>query len=266
MFELGRKGVHIPVAKPVRFCYIGRNSTINSINLQTPILEVLMIPWQLLDSAQVPGENEDLRLYRRGGEFSIRVDGSELMNSRLHGSEDAMAELACDRIVSLPCPRVLIGGLGMGFTLVAALNRLGAESRVVVAELLPAVVAWNRGPLGVLAGHPLDDDRVTVREVDVAQILQAEQRAFDAILLDVDNGPRGLTRKGNDRLYSRTGLDAAFAALRPAGIFALWSASPDRAFTQLLRKAGFEVDEERVRARGPRGGGYHTIWIAGRIA
>jgi spermidine synthase len=224
-----------------------------------------MIPWQLLDSAQVPGENEDLRLYQRGGEFSIRVAGSELMNSRVHGSEDAMAELVYARIATFPFPRILIGGLGMGYTLAAALNRLSAESRVVVAELVPAVVAWNRGPLATLAGHPLDDDRVTVREVDVAQILQAEHLAYDAILLDVDNGPRGLTRKSNDWLYTRTGLDAVFTALRPSGVFSLWSARPDRTFAQLLRKAGFEVVEERVRARGPRGGGYHTIWIAGRI-
>ena len=154
----------------------------------------------------------------------------------------------------------------MGYTLAAALHRLGAEGRVVVAELVPAVVAWNRGPLADLAGRPLDDGRVTVREVDVAQILQAEHRAYDAILLDVDNGPRGLTRKGNDWLYTRAGLDAAFTALRPAGVFALWSASPDRAFARLLRKAGFEVDEKHVRARSPRRGGYHTIWIAGRGA
>jgi spermidine synthase len=224
-----------------------------------------MVPWQLLDSAQVPGENKDLRLYQRGGEFSIRVDGSELMNSRVHGSEDTMAQLACAKIASLPCPQVLIGGLGMGYTLAAALNRLGAGSRVVVAEIMPAVVAWNRGPLAALASHPLDDDRVTVREVDVAQILQVEHRSYDAILLDVDNGPRGLTRESNDWLYTRTGLDAAFTALRPSGVFALWSASPDRTFALLLRKAGFEVDEKRVRTRGPRGGGYHTIWIAGRV-
>jgi spermidine synthase len=224
-----------------------------------------MVPWQLLDSAQVPGENKDLRLYQRGGEFSIRVDGSELMNSRVHGSEDTMAQLACARIASLPCPQVLIGGLGMGYTLAAALNRLGAGSGVVVAELMPAVVAWNRGPLEALAGHPLDDDRVTVREVDVAQILRAENQAYDVILLDVDNGPRGLTLKSNNWLYTRTGLNAAFTALRPAGVFALWSASPNRAFALLLRKAGFEVDEKRVRARGPRGRGYHTIWIAGRV-
>jgi spermidine synthase len=225
-----------------------------------------MIPWQLLDSAQVPGESRYLHLYQRGGEFSIRVDGSELMNSRVHGSEDAMAEFACARIASLPCPRVLIGGLGMGYTLAAALNRLGAGSRVVLAELVPAVVAWNRGPLAALAGRPLDDNRVAVRECDIADILQTEHLAYDAILLDVDNGPRGLIRKGNDRLYTRTGLDAAFAALRPAGVFALWSASPNRVFARLLRKAGFEVDEERVRARDHRGGGYHTIWIAGRVA
>jgi spermidine synthase len=225
-----------------------------------------MIPWQLLDSAPVPGEKEPLRLYRRGQEFSIRVEGSELMNSRIHGSEEALAELACARIASLPCPRVLIGGLGMGYTLAAALNRLGTASHVVVAELVPAVVAWNRGTLAALAGHPLDDDRVTVREGDVAQILREEQQAHDAILLDVDNGPRGLTRKGNDWLYTRAGLDVVFAALRPAGVFALWSAGPDRVFTELLRKAGFEVVEKQVRARGPRGGAWHTIWIAGRGA
>ncbi len=225
-----------------------------------------MIPRQLLDSTQVPGENYDLRLYQRGGEFSIRVGGSELMNSRVHGSEEAMAELACARIVSLACPRVLIGGLGMGYTLAAALNRLGAESRVVVAELVPAVVAWNRAPLAALAGHPLDDDRVTVREVDVVHVLQAEHQAYAAILLDVDNGPRGLTRKSNDWFYTPTGLEAAFTALRPAGVFALWSESTNRAFAQLLRKTGFKVDEERVRARGTRGGGYHTIWIAERVA
>jgi spermidine synthase len=223
-----------------------------------------MIPWQLLDSAEIPGEAEPLRLYRRGGEFSIRVEGSELMNSRVHGSEEAMAKFACARIASLPSPRVLIGGLGMGYTLAAALNRLGAAAEVVVAELVPAVVAWNRGVLAALAGRPLDDDRVTVREGDVAQMLREAQGAYDAILLDVDNGPRGLTRRGNDRLYTRTGLDAAFEALRPAGVFALWSAGPDRAFTELLRKAGFEPVEKRARPRASGGGASHTIWIAGR--
>ena len=223
-----------------------------------------MIPWELLDKTLVPGNSGELRLFRRGGEFSIRVNGCELMNSRAHGSEDALAELACARIADRPRPRVLIGGLGMGYTLASALHRLGASARVVVAELVPAVVDWNRGPLADLAGHPLQDTRVTVREVDVARILQAEHQAYDAILLDVDNGPDGLSLQSNNWLYSPAGLDAAFAALKPEGVLAVWSASPDRSFTRRLRQAGFVVDEVPVRARGQRGGGRHTIWIAVR--
>ena len=223
-----------------------------------------MIPWELLGTAQVPGDSGELRLYRRGKEFSIRVNGSELMNSSAHGSEEALAELACAKIADRTRPRVLIGGLGMGYTLAAALRRLGPNARVVVAELVPELVVWNRGPLAALAGHPLQDARVNIREVDVAQVLQSERRAYDAILLDVDNGPEGLTRQGNDWLYSRPGLDAAFAALRPAGVLAVWSASPNRSFSRRLRQAGFKVDEAQVRARGPRGGGRHTIWIAVR--
>jgi len=223
-----------------------------------------MIPWELLDKAPVPGNSKELRLYRRGREFSIRVNGCELMNSRAHGSEDALAELACARIADRPRPRVLIGGLGMGYTLASALRRLGASARVVVAELVPEVVQWNRGPLADLAGHPLQDTRVTVREVDVARILQAEHQAYDAILLDVDNGPDGLSLQSNNWLYSPAGLDAAFAALKPEGVLAVWSASPDRSFTRRLRQAGFAVDEVPVRARGQRGGGRHTIWIAVR--
>lgn len=225
-----------------------------------------MISWQLIDSAPVPGQDAALCLYRRGTDFSIRVGGAELMNSRLHGSEETMAELACAGIATRPSPGVLIGGLGMGYTLAAALKGLGAEARVVAAELVPAVVAWNRGPLAALAGHPLEDRRVTVRKADVARLLREEPQAYDAILLDVDNGPRGLTRKGNDRLYSRSGLEAAFTALRPAGVFALWSAGPDRTFAGRLRRAGFEVDERCVRARGSRGGPFHTVWIARRGA
>ena len=223
-----------------------------------------MIPWELLDKAPVPGNSKELRLYRRGREFSIRVHGCELMNSRAHGSEDALAELACARVADRPRPRVLIGGLGMGYTLASALRRLGASARVVVAELVPEVVEWNHGPLADLAGHPLQDTRVTVREVDVARILQAEHQAYDAILLDVDNGPDGLSLQSNNWLYSPAGLDAAFAALKPEGVLAVWSASPDRSFTRRLRQAGFAVDEVPVRARGQRGGGWHTIWIAVR--
>jgi len=225
-----------------------------------------MMPWKLLDRAQMPASGEELRLYQRGREFSIRVDRHELMNSRVHGSEDALAELACVRIAHRPSPRVLIGGLGMGYTTAAALHRLGADAQVVVAELVPAVVAWNRGPLADLAGRPLHDARVTVREADVARILQAKQGAYDAILLDVDNGPVSLTRKGNDWLYAQAGLDAAYAALRDAGVLAVWSAGPDRAYVKRLRRAGFEVTEVSARARGPRGGGQHIIWLAVRMS
>ena len=223
-----------------------------------------MTPWSLLDSAEVPGNGGELCLYRRGDEFSIKVTGrGELMNSRVHGSEDALAEQTCARLVEGAQPRLLIGGLGMGFTLAAALQHIGAQGQVVVAELVPAVVAWNRGPLGEQAGHPLEDPRVTVREGDVARVLRAEQGAYDAILLDVDNGPEGLTRKENDWLYGMTGLNAAYAALRPQGVLAVWSAGPDRDFVQRLRKVGFEVEEQRVRAHGSKGG-RHVIWFARR--
>lgn len=223
-----------------------------------------MIPWVLLDSAQVPGNGGELRLYQRGDEFSIRIIGhGELMNSRVHGSEDALAEHTCGRLMGSENPRLLIGGLGMGFTLAAALRHIGDQAQVVVAELVPAVVAWNRGPLGAHAGHPLQDPRVTVREGDVARILKSEQQAYDAILLDVDNGPEGLTRKENDWLYGMNGLNAAYAALRPQGVLAVWSAGPDKAFLQRLRKVGFKVDEVRVRAHGKKGA-RHIIWFARR--
>jgi spermidine synthase len=223
-----------------------------------------MVPWEFIDSAPVPGNGETLRLYRRGKEYSMRVDGCELMNSRIHGSEDALAELACAKVADRPGARVLIGGLGMGYTTAAALHRLGGEGQVVVAELVPAVVAWNRGVLAHLAGCPLQDGRVTVREIDVARILQEEPGGYDAIMLDVDNGPEGLSFRANDWLYATAGLSAAFAALRPAGVLAIWSAGPHRAFAQRLRRVGFKVEEARVRARGPRGGGQHTIWVAER--
>ena len=174
-----------------------------------------MIPWKLLDRATVPEAGGELSLYQRGEEFSIRITGrGELMNSRVHGSEDALALLTCARLVERQRPRLLIGGLGMGFTLAAALRALGPDAEVVVAELVPAVVAWNRGALGAQAGNPLRDARATVREIDVARVLRAERNAFDAILLDVDNGPEGLTRDANDWLYGNGGLAAAFAALR----------------------------------------------------
>lgn len=223
-----------------------------------------MTPWVLLDSAPVPGKGGELQLYRRGDEFSIKIAGrGELMSSRVHGSEDALAEQTCARLADISQPRLLIGGLGMGFTLAAALRHLGAQARVVVAELVPAVVAWNRGPLGEPAGYPLRDARVSVHAGDVARLLSTAQQGYDAILLDVDNGPEGLTRKENDWLYGVNGLNAAFTALRPRGVLAVWSAGPDPVFTQRLRKVGFEVDEVRVRTRGSKGA-RHVIWFARR--
>jgi len=224
-----------------------------------------MNPWVLLDSAQVPGNGGELQLYQRGEELSIKITGrGELMNSRVHGSEDALAEHTCSRLTGCLHPRLLIGGLGMGFTLAAALRHVDKQAQIVVAELVPAVVEWNRGPIGKHAGHPLEDPRVTVHEGDVARIITAEQQAYDAILLDVDNGPEGLTRKENDWLYSINGLNAAYAALRLQGVLAVWSAGPDKKFMQRLRKVGFEVDEVRVRAHGSKGA-RHIIWFAKRV-
>ena len=225
-----------------------------------------MIPWILLDSTQVPGNGGELRLYQRGDEFSIRIvgRGGELMNSRMHGSEDALAELTCTRLKACPNPRLLIGGLGMGFTLAAALQHAGDNAQVEVAELVPAVVEWNRGPLGEHAGYPIQDPRVVVHEGDVASIIKAEQQAYDAIMLDVDNGPEGLTRKKNNWLYSMNGLIAAYEALRPKGVLAVWSAGPAKDFFQRLRKVGFEVKEVRVHAHGNKGA-RHVIWFARRV-
>ncbi len=223
-----------------------------------------MIPWEFLDSAQVPGQGAELCLYRRGAEFSIRVGNRELMNSRAHGSEDVLAELACARIAGRTAPRILIGGLGMGFTLAAALRALGAGARVVVAELVPAVIAWNRGHLAALADHPLQDARVAVQEADVGQILRATRQTYDAILLDVDNGPQGMARKENDWLYARPGLEAAHAALRPGGALAVWSAAPNPVFARRLRGVGFIVDEIHTPARDSGKGRRHTIWLAVR--
>jgi spermidine synthase len=222
-----------------------------------------MIPWILIDTAQVPGNGGEMRLYRRQDEFAIRLAGrtGDLMNSRSHGSEDALAEHGCAGLRRNRSPRVLIGGLGLGFTLAAALRHAGPEAQVMVAELVPAVVAWNRGPLAELAGRPLEDLRVRVHEGDVAKLIRAKKSFHDAILLDVDNGPEGLTRKGNDALYSFDGLIDAYDSLRPEGVLAVWSAGPENSFVQRLRKVGFDVEELRVRAHCNKGA-RHLIWIA----
>jgi spermidine synthase len=222
-----------------------------------------MIPWKLLDSAKVPGGNE-LRLWQRGQEFSIRLGRDELMNSRIHGSEEELASLACDRVGERPAPRLLIGGLGMGFTLRTALNALKQDAQIVVAELMPAVIAWNRGPLAGLTGNSLEDPRVALKEGDVGEAIRAEAGAYDAILLDVDNGPEGLTRAANDRLYDLDGLGATRRALKTNGLLAVWSAGEDQKFTQRLRRSGFEVEVIRTRARGAKGGAKHVIWMATR--
>jgi spermidine synthase len=223
-----------------------------------------MTPWQLMETALVPGSDLPLRLFRRGEEFAIRGDTFELMNSRRHGSEETLARLACRHAAARQRPQVLIGGLGMGYTLAAALDVLGAGSRVEVAELVPAVVLWNRGHLGHLAGQPLRDDRVVVREIDIAILLQTSESVYDVIVLDVDNGPDGLTRPQNDWLYGASGLAAAHGALRPQGVLAVWSAAPDKAFTTRLHRVGFEAEAIRVPIQGRGRGGRHTIWIARR--
>lgn len=219
--------------------------------------------WDLLDEAEIPGSTERLRLFRGKDDFFIKITSvsGELMSSRKFGSEVALGSLPCQRIKNRDTARVLIGGLGMGFTLAAALKELGAKAEVTVAELIPAVVEWNKGPLGERSGYPLDDPRTRVHVGDVAALLQCSERAFDVIAMDVDNGPEGLTVDGNDKLYSTAGILVAMQALRPGGVLAYWSAGPDPAFHERLRRCGLVVEEVRVHAHGKKGA-RHTIWLA----
>ncbi|RUM27217.1 hypothetical protein EFQ99_03210 [Rhizobium vallis] len=225
-----------------------------------------MLPWIQLDSATIPGEAGELRLKQRGNEFSIMLGANELMNSRLSGSEEALATLSWERIKAHPKPKILIGGLGMGFTLRAALAVLPEDAGVTVAELVPAVVAWARGPMAEVFKGCLDDPRVGIHQGDVGEAIRAGKAAYDAILLDVDNGPDGLTRKSNDRLYDFAGLRAARDALRPGGVLAVWSSGPDADFTRRLKDSGFAVDAVNTRANGKRGGARHVIWLAVKSA
>src|ERR1700760_1914188 len=220
-----------------------------------------MIPWIQIDKTKVPGAEVELSLKRRGAEFSMMLGQNELMNSRLSGSEEALATLSCKRIEAVKRPHILIGGLGMGFTLRAALAGLGADARIVVAELVPAVIDWARGPMAELTAQGLNDPRVSVRDGDVGDVIASGRGGFDAILLDVDNGPDGLSRSANDRLYDLRGLLAARAALRPKGLLAVWSAAPNKAFVDRLGHAGFAVEEVKARANKGRGG-RHIIWVA----
>ena len=219
-----------------------------------------MIPWIELDRASVP-QGGELRLMRRGHEFSIKLGVAELMTSRLSASEAALATLAAEKLNGRPKARVLIGGLGMGFTLRAALSAFGAEARIVVAELIPAVVRWAMGPMAELFGGCLDDPRVEMVEADVAKLIRSAKPRFDAILLDVDNGPEAMTQSANDDLYSLRGLASARAALAPGGVLAVWSQGPDHAFAKRFEKAGFSVEDRRVRAGGVHGGSRHVIWL-----
>ncbi|THD37780.1 MAG: spermidine synthase [Sphingomonas sp.] len=222
-----------------------------------------MTPRELLEVAKIPGTSDELRLFRRGGDFMIVLDRNELMNSRMSRSEEALATMTAERLRGR-AGHWLIGGYGMGFTLRAALAVLGDAARVTVAELVPEIIGWARGPMAGLAAGCLDDRRVTVVRDDVAALIDGARGEYDAILLDVDNGPDGLTRASNGRLYSARGLDAARAALAPGGVLATWSAAPDPRFARRLGDAGFAVDEVVVRARSNGKGPRHVIWFAAR--
>ncbi len=228
-----------------------------------------MIPWQRLDCASLPPAPSakgaspapaELALWRRGDELSIRIGGLELMNSRQHHSEDELGRLACAHVAKSSHPRVLIGGLGMGFTLRAALDAVGPGASIEVAELLSAVVRWNREVLGELAGRPLDDPRARVFVGDVAERLGRGVR-YDVIVLDVDNGPAALSAAANDRLYSRAGLATLAASLAPRGVLAVWSVTDEPSFSRRLAAAGFAYQRHHVRAR-PGAGATHVITLA----
>jgi spermidine synthase len=224
-----------------------------------------MIPWTYLGSAEIPNDGGTLTFSRRGEEFSIRLSGirGELMNSRVYNSEKVLSELGCAHLSSTENAAVLVGGLGMGYTLAAALKAVTNSSIVTVAELIPEVVTWNEGPLGECAGRPLMDSRTKVHVGDVKTLLTAQKNTFDAILLDVDNGPEGLTHENNNWIYSDVGLSSIYKTLKPKGMLAIWSAGPDQLFTTRLKKAGYKVDTKIVRAR-PGKGSRHSIFLAKR--
>ena len=219
-----------------------------------------MMSWELLAQACTP-DGTDMRLIRRGNEYVILLNGRTLMSSRTHGSEEALAMIACRHVRTSERPRVLVGGLGMGFTLRATLDLLPPDAMVRVVELVPAVVEWNRGALGPMAGHPLNDPRVRIEVGDVGFTLRANPGGFDLILLDVDNGPAALTTPANHGLYDNGGVAASYAALRIGGALAVWSAWEDRKFEQRLRFHGFVAQVDRVRARLKKGGARHTIFL-----
>jgi spermidine synthase len=222
-----------------------------------------MKPLNKLATAMIPNNGGELVLLQREDEFSIKLSGARgvLMNSRVYNSEQELAKLGCAHIKNKEGAEVLVGGLGMGYTLATALACVTASSRVTVAELIPEVVEWNQGPLGECAGKPLADGRSHVRLGDIADLIKQQKSDFDAILLDVDNGPEGMTNSENNWLYSTAGLHALYHSLRPEGVLAVWSAGPDSKFVTQLKKAGFKVTDKMVRAR-PGKGSRHTIFLA----
>ena len=218
---------------------------------------------KLLATARIPDTDTELKLHAHADRFAISIPGrGELMNSRVHGSEITLAELTCGRISNRETPCLLIGGLGMGFTLAATLDAVGPNARIKVAELVPEVVEWNRNVIGEPAGHPLNDERCDVYIGDVAQLLRDQPGSFDAIMMDVDNGPEALIRSENDWLYSSAGLAATRRALKPGGVLAVWSASSKKWFTDRLARAGFDVDLQCVRPHRAGKGARHYIWLA----
>ncbi|MDG1478008.1 MAG: hypothetical protein P8R54_00385 [Myxococcota bacterium] len=224
-----------------------------------------MRKWDYVDHEAVLDDDGTLYLMSRGSEYVIHVNGRELMSNRMHGSEDALSDLACDRLEDLDRARILVGGLGMGFTLAAALRRIGPEGHVTVAELMPAVVRWNREIVGRASRYPLRDPRAAVYLGDVGDLVEVPPMTWSAILLDVDNGPRALTRPNNGWLYTLQGLKAARAALISGGILGVWSAGPDPGFTRRLRKTGFivEVLPHTETGRPTRyNSGAHILWMA----
>ena len=223
-----------------------------------------MIPWELLAEAPAP-EGDILRLFRRGTEYSIRLgDGNELMSSRLGGSEIALATLSFDRLTARPAPRILIGGLGMGFTLRAGQEVAPPDAQIVVSEVVPELIGWARAEMAPVFGDCLSDPRVELRPGDVAQEIASVTGHWDMILLDVDNGPDGLTREGNDALYGDMGLGVAHRALSVHGVLSVWSAHPSREFAKRFARANFDVKEEGVRAGRTKRGSRHTVWTGVR--
>ncbi|QIE56117.1 spermidine synthase [Pikeienuella piscinae] len=221
-----------------------------------------MLPWIHLATATMP-DGATLRLLRRGAEFSIRLrDGNELMNSRLAASEEALATLAIERLAGRRAPRILIGGLGMGFTLRAAQAAAGSDARLIVSEIVPELIDWATAHMADVFGDCLSDPRVELNTGDVGAVIRAAGAAFDAILLDVDNGPNGVTRAGNDALYGEAGLLAARRALTPGGVLAIWSAAPDPGFSRRLSHCGFATSVTKVRAVRAKRGARHTVWLA----